>query len=166
MRKKLIILFYLVSLLIIMGCTRDDICTENTQTTPLLVITFKDAINPLQPSSVSNLTLRTADDPSVPIYKSVTTDSTAIPLRTDMDITELLFVEGNTDESEGNTDIVSFSYQRENVYVNRACSYKMIFRSLNINVEPESNNTNWIQNTEVILTNVENEEKAHITIFH
>jgi hypothetical protein len=149
-----------------MGCTRDDICSENTQTTPLLIITFKDAINPLQPSSVSNLTVRTSEDPSVPIYNSVTTDSIAIPLRTDLDITELLFIEGNTDESEGNTDLVSFTYQRENVYVNRACSYKMIYRSVNINVEPESNNTNWIQNTEVILTNVENEEKAHITIFH
>ena len=32
-------------------------------------------------------------------------------------------------------------------------------------VDPE-NNTNWIQNSEILLTNVENENQAHITIFH
>jgi len=148
------------------GCTRDDICSETTQTTPLLIITFKDAINPLQSSSVSNLTVSTTDNPSANIYKSVITDSIAVPLRTDINTTKLLFIEGDTEESDGNTDLVTFNYQREEIYVNRACSYKMVYRSIEIIVEPESENTNWIQNTEIVLTHVENENKAHITIFH
>ena len=83
-----------------------------------------------------------------------------------MDTTQLVFTEGDTEELDGNADLVTFNYQREEIYVNRACSYKMIFRSINIAVEPESNNTNWIQNTEIVVTHVENENKAHITIFH
>jgi hypothetical protein len=83
-----------------------------------------------------------------------------------MDITQLLFIEGDTEESEGNADLVSFNYQRENIYVNRACAYKMIYRSINIEVESESDNNNWIQNTEIVLTEVENENQAHINIFH
>jgi hypothetical protein len=102
----------------------------------------------------------------VNIYKSATTDSIAVPLKTDMDITQLLFVEGDTEESDGNADLVTFNYQRENIYVNRACSYKMIYKSINIDVEQESDNTNWIQNTEIVITNIENENTAHITIFH
>ena len=166
MKKILIIPFYLISLLLILGCTRDDICSETTQTTPLLIITFKDAINPIQSSPVSSLSVTTTDNPSVDIYKIVTTDSISVPLRTDMNTTKLLFVKGDTEDSEGNTDLVTFNYQRENVYVNRACSYKMVYRSINLIVEEESDNTNWIQNTEIVLTNIENENKAHITIFH
>ena len=166
LKKNQYILFYLMILLLFLGCTRDDICSETTQTTPMLIITFKDAINPLQASPVSNLTVKTTDDPTIPIYKSVTTDSIAVPLRADFDITQLLFIAGDTEESEGNTDFVVFNYNPENVYVNRACSYKMIYRSIDIMVLPENDNTNWIQNTEIVSTHVENENQAHINIFH
>ena len=164
MQKHSIILL-LVALCITFGCTRDDICSEATQTTPLLIITFKDAINPVQYKLVSNLSVTTTDDPAIEFIKSVTTDSIVIPLKNNVDITRLIFTEGDTEESEGNPDTVTFSYIRENIYLNRACAYKTIYKEINMEVDPE-NNTNWIQNSEILLTNVENENQAHITIFH
>ena len=164
MQKHSIILL-LVALSITFGCTRDDICSEATQTTPLLIITFKDAINPVQYKLVSNLSVATTDDPAIEIIKSVTTDSIVIPLKNNVDITRIIFTEGDTEESEGNPDTVTFSYIRENIYLNRACAYKTIYKEINMEVDPE-NNTNWIQNSEILLTNVENENQAHITIFH
>jgi hypothetical protein len=163
--QKLTILFLTLMIGITFGCTRDDICSEATQTTPLVIITFKDAINPVQSKSVSNLTITTTDEPSNDIMKSATTDSISIPLKSNMDITRLLFIEGDTEESDGNPDTVTFNYLRENIYVNRACAYKTIYKEISIAIDPE-NNTNWILNSEVLLTNVENENQTHITIFH
>ena len=163
--QKRTILFLLILISITFGCTRDDICSEATQTTPLLIITFKDISNPVQAKSVSNLTISTTDDPAMEIMTSVTTDSIAIPLKNNINTTRFLFIEGDIEESEGNTDTITFNYLRENIYVNRACAFKTIYKEINMAVDPE-NNTNWIQNTEILLTNVENENQAHITIFH
>ncbi len=125
MLKRLVLVIIFIS--ISLGCTKDDICTKETPTTPFLVIKFKNKINPLLSKDVLNLTVTTVvDNDSIDIYKSQTTDSILIPLNTATNITEYLFTENNTTSNPGNTDRVTFAYQTDNIYINRACSFKAI----------------------------------------
>ena len=106
----------------------------------------------------------------------VTTDSIALPLRTDTDISKFTFhidyaIDDNVTPEDpdddiilGNPDVVTINYQREDVYVSRACGFKTIFNNVNFSFETDADN--WIINSEIINANVENEFTAHIKIFH
>ena len=164
MFKKIVFLFLLIGF--ISACTKDDICTKETPTTPKLVIKFKNKINPLLSKDVTNLTVTTVvNNDSTDIYKSVTTDSIVIPLNTGADFTEYLFIENNTTSTSGNTDKVIFAYQKDNIYINRACSFKAIFKELLTQLEVVEGE-NWISEIEVNKSTVENEDDTHVTIFH
>jgi len=161
---KKIVLFVFISI-VVNSCTKDDICSEGTPTTPLLIITFKNINNPLFSKSVNKLTVSTIiDSDTIHLVKSTTTDSIAIPLRTGLDITDYLFVENDQDETPGNTDGITFSYLRENVYINRACAFKTIYTFLS--VDRETDTDNWIQEIIVNKFIIENEEETHVTIYH
>lgn len=163
MAKKIIVLV-LVSFML-NSCTKDDICTEGTATTPSLIVTFKNFDNPLFSKSVNNLTVTTiVEGDSIHIYRFETTDSIAIPLNTNMDFTDYLFVKDDDSDNPGNTDKINFNYQRESEYINRACAFKAIYTQLAADLEIEENN--WIDETTVNKFRVENEDETHVTIFH
>ena len=63
MIKKTILLFWVI--LSLNGCTRDDICPEETPTTPLLIFTFKNVFNPLLAKTATNLTIETDEETPV-----------------------------------------------------------------------------------------------------
>lgn len=168
-RKKLIMIKKIVLLIIITffanSCTKDDICSEGTPTTPSLIVTFKNFNNPLFSKSVTNLTVSTIiENDTTHIVTTTTTDSIAIPLRTGLDTTNYLFVENDTNEDSENTDGVTFSYIRESVYINRACAFKAIYKQLS--ADRETDTDNWIQEIIVNKFTVENEEETHVTIYH
>lgn len=163
MIKKLLLILTLV-FSINGGCTRDDICSEVTPTTPLLIINFKDIANPLVAKSVSNLTVETDYDPGVLLLSEVTTDSIAIPLQVGADNTRYRFIT-NAGETNELIDIYEFNYMRENIYINRACGFKTIYTTLSA-IEDDNGAVDWIINLEVLNTTVENENEAHISIFH
>ena len=164
MIKKIILLFLFIN--ITFGCTKDDICSGETPTTPKLVITFKSNINPNLFKQVNNLTVSTLiDNENIEIIKSTTTDSIAIPMNPGVDMTEFQFINNNTSSNPGNTDNVSFSYQRNNVYINRACAFKTIYENLVSQLEVEENE-NWIREIIVNQTTVEDENITHVIIFH
>ncbi|MBE9489166.1 MAG: hypothetical protein IMY67_02630, partial [Bacteroidetes bacterium] len=145
--------------------TKDDICSEGTPTTPLLIITFKNFNNPLFSKSVDSLTVSTiVENDTIHLVKSTTTDSIAIPLRTGFDYTDYLFVENDQNDNPGNTDKIKFNYQRESVYINRACAFKLIYNQLSADRETDSDN--WIQEITVNKLTVENENETHVTIYH
>jgi hypothetical protein len=164
MLKKIVLLFLLIG--VISACTKDDICTKETPTTPFLVIKFKSKINPLLSENVTNLTVTTiVNNDSIDIYKSQTIDSILIPLNTLANTTEYLFTENNTSSNPGNTDKVIFTYQADNIYINRACAFKAIFKELITQLEIVEGE-NWISEIEVNQSTVENEDETHVTIFH
>ncbi len=101
---------------------------------------------------------------STEIAASVNDTIVAVPLTTEADLTSLLLTLNGSDEINKNTDIVSFTYDREEVYLNRACSFKMVYNNVLISISDDTDN--WILDTEVINPVVENENEAHITIFH
>ena len=150
--------------LILAGCTRDDICTQDTPTTPLLVIVFRDIASPNQSKSVPILLITSAQDQSTVVFTG-TTDSIAIPLNVNLDVTSLDFTTNSNSEEDANTDLVNISYVRDDIYVNRACAFKTFYDSLGFERVDDVNQA-WILTANVNLTRVENENEAHITIFH
>ena len=163
MLKKIV--FSVLLITFITSCTRDDICTEETPKTPFLIINFKSKINPLLSKEVPDLTVTTiVNKETIDLYKSETRDSIAIPLNVLANTTEYLLIKGNTSTTDGNIDTVTFNYERDNVYINRACAFKTIYRDPTTQLEVEQDN--WINEIEINKLIIENEENTHVTIYH
>lgn len=163
MLKKVLLICILI--IAFSSCTRDDICSEATQTTSKLVINFKNFSSPLEARGVGNLTIISDLNEEI-VIDNVTSDSINIPLHAGADFSSFQFIKFSDSETDTNTDVIRFDYQREDIYVNRACSFRTIFSELNYDLTPEDNNTNWIQSVEILNNTVENENEAHITIYH
>ena len=151
-------------MLLTTGCTRDDICDPAITTTPLLIITFKDNANITQAKSVTGLSVRKNDIDSTLVFSSTEpTDSIAIPLDTETDLTELLFILNDDDiEETTNGDILNFTYQREEAYVNRACGFKTTYSEFDTEIEEDTNN--WITSFQILQTTITDEIEAHLSI--
>lgn len=163
-------LLILLIFLAILGCEKDDICSEDTTTTPQLIIRFYDAATPEETKAVSSLFVYGVNDVDETVFfKNLTissTDSITVPLRVDTNMTKLVFHKDLADISDllvGNPDNVDITYTREDVYVSRACGYKAIYTNLNAIETPDGDN--WISSI-AIENNVENETSAHVKIYH
>lgn len=165
MLRKLVLLFLLI--FAFKGCTRDDICPAGTPTTPQLIITFNDVINPEIPKRVIGLSIETDYENSILVLARQDTDSIAIPLNMASDTTKYRFIRTTISAQDTivNIDRLQFIYQRNNNYVNRACGFKTQFENLTADLEEEGSG-NWIQNILVVRDTIQDENKAHITILH
>ncbi|MCH4823359.1 DUF6452 family protein [Gramella lutea] len=180
MKLRTYSLLLLIGILISLGCQRDDICPETTDTTPLLIIRFYENEEPNDLQAPQNLGIReegnedyvfirNEDNRDETItYQRFTGDSLAIPLRTDSDQTIFEFIVNNTDaaEEEGikNTDVISFTYGRNENYINRACAYKINYVGLKVNLE-EGDDGSWIEEVQIEEVNIEDQNQAHVSIF-
>jgi hypothetical protein len=162
MIKKIILLCCLIACL--NGCTKDDICPEETITTPLLIITFNDILNPTVSKSVTNLTIETDQEPPVVFVTNTTTDSIGIPLKTNADTVRYRFVK-NLGEADEIIDVYEFSYERSDSYLNRACGFITTYKGLTAS-ETDQGTVDWILNLSILNPTVEDETEAHITILH
>ena len=154
------------------GCQRDDICPDATPITPLLRISFFDIENIEVPKPPTNLRVKAADMDSI-FLNRVNLSEISIPLKTDVDITEYEFIlnaqvitEGDS-VSNSNTDKIRFTYARDEIYINRACSYKVNYIDLKASPQtPAEDADRWIKNIVVEEENIENETNTHIFIYH
>jgi hypothetical protein len=162
MIKKTILLIWVI--LSLNGCTKDDLCPEETQTTPLLIFTFKNVLNPLLAKTVTNLTIETDEETPVVYVTNISTDSIGVPLKTGADSVRYRFIQ-NKGETNEIIDIYEFNYERTDVYVNRACGFKTTYQDLNARKEDDGI-VNWILNLNILKTTVEDETEAHIIILH
>ena len=90
-----------------------------------------------------------------------------LPLRTTDDVTKYSLTLNSGVAGSENTDVVTFNYARNTVYVSRACGYKMLFNLTNTNtdiVTPDSDN--WIKNIIILKPNLETETDVHIQIYY
>lgn len=173
-------LFTIISLLTI-SCQRDDICAESVETTPLLIIRFYDIEERDDLKAPQNLSIRSTDSDStnfvintggpspIPYYR-FSRDSVAIPLKTNSDLTQYVFTlntaaEDSTAANSGLRDTISFTYGRDEEYINRACAYKISYVGLKVNIEGGEDGANWIQDVQIEEPNVEDQNQAHVSIF-
>ena len=165
MRKNLLVFIFLST--IFLGCTRDDICPAGTATTPMLIITFKNANNSNASKKVIRLSVQTDYEDPVELFSQIETDSIALPLNINSDETKYKFTKTTVVNDTTNIVEISqikFNYTRQELYVNRACGFKMQFNELSI--IPDPSNESWIQNIEVIRDTINDESKAHIIMLH
>ena len=166
---KKIFLFLLIAFSF-SGCEKDDICDAATATTPRLVIDFYD-INTTTPTlkPVSNLGIVAPPLTTGISFNGVT--RIYVPLKTTEDTTTMYFIQNgaDTDATNDNTDILTFNYSRNNVYISRACGYKTLFNlnSLSgiVQTEPLTPDGTWIKNIVVVKPNLETENEVHVQIY-
>ena len=168
--KKTIALILLC--LIVTTCEKDDICSSDTGTTPKLILRFYDVSNEEDTKLVPKLLVYGLDDAGERVLfdhiglSASNKDSIAIPLRTDGNSTRFAVHRDfeNADFDTGNFDIITANYINEEIYVSRACGYKTIYNDLSLDLETDTDN--WVFNSEIINTTVNNETTAHVKIFH
>lgn len=146
--------FLLLLFLAFSSCEKDDICIDAI--TPNLIIRFyKDTI-PIELKNVQLDSVWAINKNGLSTYKSVETDSIAIPLNLNEDITKYIL------ENNSVKDTIEFSYTRSDVFVSRSCGYKTIFNDFQI-----SNNTNnWIKSITINNNTITDETAAHLNIYH
>ena len=187
MKIKSYSLLLFFAILAALGCQRDDICPETQDTTPLLIIRFYDIEEPEVLKAPQNLgiiencaegqecneeyvTIRNRSNrDQIVTFERFTGDSLAIPLKTDEDLTAYKFILNNNaadqePDPEKDTDVITFTYGRQEEYINRACAFRVNYVGLKVDVQ-DSDGTSWIQDIQVEQTNIEDQNQAHVSIF-
>jgi hypothetical protein len=160
------IAFITLSLLLAVSfwnCEKDDICAEGTPVTPRVIIEFFDATNPTTPKNVTNLGIIATGFTEGFAFNG--TNKIEVPLRTNVDTTDLDFVLNGADNDPANDETVTltFNYERSNIFISRACGYKTIFNLTN--VLPTDFSGTWISSLTIEQPNIINENETHIKIY-
>lgn len=151
MKKYLFIFFSII--IFNSSCEKDDFCTQ-TPVTPNLVLRFYDDVDRNSLKSTSSLYVWAKDKDSILINQA--TDSIVIPLNSASNQTIYNLSEGDV------INQLTIDYSVKNEYVSRSCGFKAIFE----NVTFSSDNT-WITDfTPSTLTSIDNQNSAHVQIFH
>ena len=160
--KKYLVVLLMVSFFT--SCEKDDICID--EVTPHLVIRFYDKIDNTKLKKVTNLKVEVenSNDELVQIGSTKSLDSIVLPLNVDVDLTKIKLTKNFTETSDGISNSFTLNYNREEVFVSRSCGYKTIYH--NLSKSDENLSSDWIQNINLLFTDVDNENQAHIKIFH
>jgi hypothetical protein len=172
--KRLIgsIVFLVLICCYLWSCEKDDLCPATTPTTPNLIVRFYNTNNHALLKKVIEMKVFMEGRDTVTLG---TVDSIALPLRTDGTSTKwgIKYNRGSNGVALNDIDFLEFKYTTREEYVSRACGYKVLF-NLNSN---SSSNPNpvvtdnpveshlWIDDIEVVNTNIENQNAAHVKIF-
>lgn len=162
------------------SCEKDDICEENTPKTPFLVINFFDFDNRDIPKAVTNLTLVAEEfletENHIPLSFNMVSQI-KIPLKINADVTTYYMTinTGNEIETLINTDKLTFQYNRQDVYISRACGFKTYFdfdvlNPILVSEAPTSPNfptvNLWIKDHTFINTSINNDNEIHLHFFY
>lgn len=148
--KKIIITIGIV-LLGMVSCENDDFCTEPT--TPRLIISFYDKDTPEEYKELPIYVWAFEKDS---IYQLATVDSIYITLNTNTTTTSYSLATTNI------VDAIKFDYTVEDIFISEPCGYKSVFNNLSI----DTKTNNWIHSIEVTNQSIDNENEAHVKIYH
>lgn len=186
---------FLIILLITVGyysCERDDLCPDSTQTTAKLILEAFDLSNQEDNKNIFDLRIlgvgKEDDDVLVVKLAGSTTeivydgsrdvDVVYLPLRTDADETQFKLRQDyaindngtpedtSDDIIEGNEDIITISYDREELFVSRACGFRTVFKNVTVRIEDDGDT--WVKLIQSVNDNqsVEDEANTHFNLFH
>jgi len=153
------------------SCERDDICAEDTATTPFLIIKFIDNNTVSDIKQPNELQVKAVGVDSIISFET-NQDSIMIPLRTTEGLTSFEFTIDSdtmdgTDTVLPNKDIVNFEYTPVDEYVSSACGFRVIYNELTNKLNlPGTDDDKWIEKITIVEENVINETAAHVLIFH
>jgi hypothetical protein len=180
--KPLSLFAIAVFAILVWSCERDDICAENTVTTPRLVIDFYNIANTDEEKSVSSLRVIAVDDEGLAIdtlnlEEGPNPSRIKLPLRFQeagtLTVTRYLLekdanlASDDNPNTSSNADLIEIRYTPEFIYVSRACGYKSIFQfGFNGSVLEQTDEDNWIISTEQLIQTVDNEDEVHYILYH
>jgi len=179
MKKTNFLFILLILILNYYSCERDDLCPESTPTTPSLIIDAFDINNQDDSKNIFGLVVTDINKENVLLgYDLVTTANIVLPLKTTENTTQFVLINdasindnGTPDDAsddfyDGNQDVITIAYTREEIYVSRACGYKTIFKDVSISIVDDGDN--WIQLIQPINNpqSVEDETETHFNLFH
>lgn len=165
MKKTILIPFALLIALFAWNCEKDDICDENTSTTPRLIMQFYSIDDPTAEKEVSSLLVTTNDGAdTLKIFNDVS--KIELPLKILADQTQYTFTLNSNDITVDNTDALTFNYTRDAIFVSRACGYKTVFLLDPAVPFVQDNGTDnqWMQNVTVQQPDIQNENEVHISV--
>jgi len=113
---------------------------------------------------VNNLKIQGKNSDEIYLYQTI--DSIGIPLKNleQLTIYSLTKDYNESSTSSGNSDQLYINYNYNYSYISRACGFITNYDLENLIIEKDT--SNWILNTEIIKTNISNEENIHVKIFH
>lgn len=174
MKKTILLLLALSFAFSFSGCEKDDICDANTVTTPRLVITFYDINNPTVEKSVTNLKIIADGMEGGISYNGsdlINGSTVAIPLKVDADTVTFHFIlnDGNANTALINEDMLTFNYERENIFVSRACGFKTNYTldtdTPFVHSDAATPDLLWMQIVAVENSIITNENETHLKIY-
>lgn len=161
MIKLLLKITSILFILFLTSCERDDICIDPL--TPKLIVRFYDKDNPTVLKKVNDLQVKIDSlGTYIPYGIASKTDSIAIPLRVDTDLTNYRFIQDFEDATNEISDDFTVNYEREFKFVSRSCGYKVVFDTITIT----NLTTNWIDHIDIKQQNILNEKEAHLYVYH
>ena len=177
--KKIALL--LIVTLFGLGCEKDDICPEDSITTPRLIIEFFDieTIEDQNPKTVFRFRAQGVgnDNPVDELDGSSGEQKIALPLKTTTDdpngeafTTEYVLTKNyRVDENgnvTGNEDVITISYTTDQEYVSRGCGFKSVFKNITLTVEDDGDR--WIQVIQSVDDNqiLADESATNFNIYH
>ncbi|CAM3631778.1 DUF6452 domain-containing protein [Flavobacterium gelidilacus] len=163
MKKYIITSLVLLLAVSFWNCEKDDICAETTPTTPKLVIEFFDKLNGDNNKNLTNLQYFEINSTDTLTSNAVSTLS--IPLRTtESSTTFRLILNGNDNDLTNDIiDDITINYERNEIYVSRACGYKTNF-ILN-ELDGFTTTNNWIFVSGIANNIIDNEDETHVKIY-
>ncbi|MDP5230125.1 MAG: DUF6452 family protein [Cellulophaga sp.] len=169
MKKIIYILLLFIVCFGINACEKDDICVDGN--TPLLVIRFYDNTTDVETfKAPPNLRVsgQLTPDTFGAIIPNTAVDSIQLPLRIEaLSTTFSLTTNTTTDVANDNEDILNFTYTTREFFVSRACGFIVYYDTLLDNLTVEGNgDSNWIKRIEIVNDTIENQNAAHVKIFH
>ncbi|MEZ4853872.1 DUF6452 family protein [Flavobacterium sp.] len=162
MKKHITIIISIFLVVFLWNCEKDDICADGTVTTPQLVVEFYDATVTDSIVTVSSIGFREITKDS--IYRKSSVSQLLLPLKTNEDSVTFeltLYGDDDTVTTDDFSDTFTLNYNRQDIYISRACGYKTNFTLTDAIV----NSTNWITNATIEQPNVTNENEVHIKIY-
>lgn len=140
--------------LLLFSCEQDDFCTENP-VTPNLVIRFFDKNDVKQLKKVKKLSIWAEAKDT--IYKNISVDSLAIPLNP-LDKKTIY----NLSKGKNLISKITIEYEVKNEYISRSCGYKVIYD----NLKATNTKNSWINSLSTTTKTINNQNNAHLKVYH
>ena len=163
--SKTIFKYSLASLFIFffLNCEKDDICIQDIQETPVLILLMLDSEDNNTRKSPLGFRIRAIGTEN--ILTQSNGDSIPLPLNTQEKVTQFEFIlnEGNDNE---NIDTLQINYQRIDQFINRACGYRANFILQQPSITLLNPGNDWIKGYIILKDTITDEKAAHLGILY
>ena len=155
--------------LIVLGflaCEKDDICDGGDSETPNVVISMFDYNNSELLKPAAKVCIIADNYTDTIVYKQ--TSRIELPLQITTNETGwrvLLYQPTATNDTIILTDHLNFNYQTNEVYVSKACGYKVNFTDFST-TKDNATSKSWIQSISLLTNEIINEDNAHVQLFY